>query len=199
MNTDERKKEIIDKWFKEYVEEERIQNAKIKIMMSNTSYMEWIIDFTKDKKGFSDEDLFYFKKDSNNKENIKNLNLFYKGIDKYAKENHIYPETNEYGSYYKVKYNNAGFQIGIVEGQGITVYFCNKSSLKNNEDFIDFNDILSNKKQDNVDLINFTLKTLSSDIKKAYKIGVPLEAIEETFNNTIGHLKNKRKTKKLIK
>ena len=197
MNTDERKKEIIDKWFKEYVEEERMEEAKIKIIMSNPEYIKWISDFTKDREGFSDEDLYFFK--GSEKENIEKLGLFYKGIDTYAKANHIYPKLNEYGSYYKVKYNNAGFQIGIVEGQGITVYFCNKSSLKNNEDSIDFNDILSNKKQDNVDLINFTLKTLSSDIKKAYKIGVPLEAIEETFNNTIGHLKNKRKTKKLIK
>lgn len=197
MNTDERKKEIIEQLVKNYIDEERMEEAKIKIIMSNPEYIKWISDFTKDKEGFSDEDLYFFK--GSEKENIEKLGLFYKGIDTYAKENHIYPELNEYGSYYKVKYNNVGYQVGSFEGQGTTVYYLTKSTLKNNEDFIDFNDILSNKKQDNVDLINFTLKTLSSDIKKAYKIGVPLEAIEETFNNTIGHLKNKRKTKKLIK
>ena len=61
MNTDERKKEIIEQLVKNYIDEERMEEAKIKIIMSNPEYIKWISDFTKDKEGFSDEDLYFFK------------------------------------------------------------------------------------------------------------------------------------------
>ncbi len=175
-------KKIIDM----YVDEERMENAQITIMMSNLEYIKWIIDFTKDKEGFLSEDYNYYK--GNDKENVEKLNLFYKGVDRYAKSNHIYPEFNDFSSFYKVSYNNCGFQVGMAEGQGTSEYYLTKISLANNKGFIDFSDIVSNKKQDNVDFIEFALKNLANEVTKAYKVGVPKEAILNTVNSAIEEL-----------
>ena len=197
MNKDERKKEIIEQLIKNYIDEERMENAKIKIIMSNPEYMKWIAEFTKDKEGFSDEDLYHYK--DSEKENIEKLGLFYKGVDIYAKTNHIYPKLNEFGSFYKVKYNKSGYQIGCFEGQGRSVYYLTKLSLDKNKGFIEFNDILNNKRQDNVDSINKSLYIISNSIIEAHKNGVPIEAINETVRNTIDFVSSKDNSKKLLK
>ncbi len=175
-----------------------MEETATKIIMSNPEYIEWIEEFTKDKQGFSDEDIHLYK--DAEKANIEKLRLFYRGLDTYAKANHIYPELNEFGCFYKVKYNNSGYQVGYFEGQGTTVYYLTILSLRRNKEFIDFNDVLSNKKQENVDAINKSLSTISNDIITAYNNGVPIEAIANTFNSTIERLtsKNDDETRKLI-
>ena len=128
------------------------------------------------------------------------LHLFYDGIDKYAGENHIYPTPCDFGNFYRVKLNDFGFEIGILVGQG-TAFFFNKASLEDDKEFIDFNDIMIGKKQNNVDQINVTLDSLSSMVIDAYENGVPIEAIVSTLDNTIKGIASKKedKTKTLVK
>ena len=184
--------------FNESVSRNKDENLIIKDMMSNTAYIAWLIYFTQDKSSFSDEDLFYLKKDDPSKDYLKHFDLFYKGIEKYAKDNYIYSEFAEYGSFYRIKYDDVGFEIGILREQGIE-YFCKRISL-NTGKFIDFRDILNRKKQDNVLYIREKLFVFEDMIKAFYMSGVPVEVLVETFNNVISDIKTMDiKSKKRIK
>ena len=151
--------EKMKNWIERYIAEQKEKDEKIKNIMSNIAYIEWLKQFTQDKEGFSDDDWLYFpeKINESDRENVKNLCLLYEGIDKYSQQKHIYPIPCEFGNFYRVKLNGFGFEIGILVGQG-TVFFFNKASLEDDKEFIDFNDIMTRKKQDNVDQINSTFK-----------------------------------------
>ena len=41
--------------------------------------------------------------------NVEKLNLFYEGINIYAKQNHIYPTPCNFGNFYRVNLNDFGF------------------------------------------------------------------------------------------
>lgn len=186
----------ISKWVAEYIEKENVKSENIKVIMSNTNYLEWLCKFTQDKEGFSNDDWLYFPeliKDSD-KENVEKLCLFYEGIDKYARQNHIYPTQCEFGNFYKIRLNEIGFEIGILIGQG-TVFFCNKVSVEKEEEFIDFNDIMTGKKQEQLDQINANLVSLSNMIVTAYESGVPIEAITYTLENTIKEITSQKGNK----
>ena len=188
--------ERMKKWAEKYIAEQRENDLKIKNMMSNTTYIEWLKQFTQDKEGFSDDDWLYFpeKISESDKKNVEILHLFYNGIGRYAEKNHIYPTPCDFGNFYRVKLNGFGFEIGILVGQG-TVFFFNKVSLEDDKEFIDFNDIMTEKKQDNVDQINTTLESLSNMVVTAYESGVPIEAIINTLDNTIKGITSKKEDK----
>ena len=192
----------MSKWVEEYISKEKLKSEEIKGMMSNTAYIEWLNLFTQDKGGFSDDDWLYFpeKISEFDRKNVEKLCLFYEGIDNYAQQNYIYPVSCEFGNFYRVKLNGFGFKIGILVGQG-TVFFFNKDSLEKDKDFIDFNDIMTGKKQDNVDQINATLDSLSNMVITAYESGVPIETIVNTLDNTIKEImsKGEDKTKTLVR
>ena len=192
----------MDKWVEKYITKQKEKEKKIKDMMSNTSYIEWLNEFTQDKDGFSDDDWLYFpeKISDSDRENVLKLCLFYEGIDNYSQQNHIYPVPCEFGNFYRVKLNDFGFEIGILVGQG-TIFFFNKASIEDDKVFIDFNDIMIGRKQDNVDQINATLDSLSSMVLTAYESGVPIEAIVSRLDNTIGDITSKKgdKPKTLVR
>jgi len=195
-------KEVMKKLAEDYINKQKEESKKIKEMISNTSYIDWLNQFTKDKKSFCDDQWLYFpeKISSTDRENVEKLNLFYEGINIYAKQNHIYPTLCNFGNFYRVNLNDFGFEIGTLIGQE-TIFFFNKVSLKNNKNFIDFNDIMSEKKQDNVDQINAILDSLSNIVIKAYENGVPIESIIDRLDNTIKGISSKEenKTKTLIR
>ena len=188
--------EIMSKFIKEYIEKENVERKKTKALMSNTNYLEWLNQFTQDKEGFSDNDWLYFperiKKSDN--ENVDKLCLFYEGIRQYAESNHIYPLKCNFGNFYKIRLNKIGFEIGILNGQG-TKFFCNKVAVENEQEFIDFNDIMTGKKQENVDKINASLESLSNMILTAYESGVPIESIIYTIEKTINEITYKKEGK----
>ncbi len=195
MQTPEGKAKM-NEWIKDYVVKEKVKNEKIKSMMSNTTYIEWLKQFTRNKDGFSDDEWLYFpeKISETDRKNVEKLCLLYKGIANYSQQNYIYPIPCEFGNFYRVKLGNFGFEIGILVGQG-TVFFFNKVLLEDDKDFIDFNDILLGKKQDNVDQINATLDSLANMIITAYESKVPIEAIVSTLENTIKNLISKKENK----
>ncbi len=202
-----KKRENIDetmmkKFIESCVEKEKYRTEKIKDMMTNPDYFEWLNEFTQDKKGFSDDTWLYFPneiKDSD-KENVEELHLFYDGIDKYASANYIYPVDCEYGNFYKIRLDEIGFEIGVLSGQGV-VFFCKKVPVENEQEFIDFNDIMTGKKQEEVDRIDASLDFLSEMVLATYESGVPIEAIANKLDSVVKELavKDEDKAKTLIK
>lgn len=179
--------------YKEFIIKEKERSEKTNKLMSNTEYINWLYKFTQDKERFSDDDWLYYPEriSKYDRDNVKDLGLFYEGVSNYAQQNHIYPTPCDFGDFYKIKFNDFGFEIGIMIGQG-TVFFFNKSILENEKEFIDFNDIMTGKKQDNVDYINATLDSLSNMVVNAYESGVPIVAIINTLDNTIRNLSSEK-------
>lgn len=200
LNTEDKNNKL-NNWLQEYIEKQNIKNNEIKKMMSSSDYINWLTNFTIDKDAFSDNDWLYnsstIKKED--LDNIEKLYLFYEGIDKYARNNYIYPIPCEYGNFYKIKWNEIGFEIGVLMGQG-TLFFCRKLLVKENHEFIDYNDIILNKKQKQVEYIESCLNSISDMILTAYKNGVPTNAIKTTLDDTIQEISSKEEenNKKLL-
>lgn len=182
-----------------YIAKENIKNEKIKDIISNTNYIDWIYKFTQDKDKFFSDDWLYFpeKISEIDRDNVEKLCLLYKAIDNYSQQNYIYPISCNFGNYYRVKFNDFVFEIEILVGQGI-IFFFNKGSLEVDKDFIDFNNVMIGKKQENVDQINVTLDSLSSMVTTASENGVPIEAIVNTLDNTIKKITSKKEEKSKI-
>lgn len=156
---------IIEKILDEYVESEKITDEKIKKLISSTDYIKWLDNFTKKHPNFDiNNGLSNLGKiDEQDKKNVDDLYLMYSAVDRYARKNYIYPIPCNFGGYYKVKLDDNGFEIGKLIGQG-TLYFCNRVQIEKGEEFIDFNDIINDKKYDGVDKIKNNLDELSKEI-----------------------------------
>ena len=163
-------------------------------IFSNISYINWLIKFTQEYSSFSDYNIIYCKDilSEDDQENVKNLKYFYEDINKYAKKNYLYSINDKNGNFYKVIYNNIGFEIGIMYGKEI-IYSCRRIPIENKDEFIDLNDIINDKKQDNIDYINNTLNKLSEEITTIYQEGIPIEAIKSTIDNIINEIISKKK------
>ena len=131
-------------WQDEYNKELEKRKERMNIIMSNTDYINWLIDFMKDKKIFHDEDWDYSlqKLDKYNQERVNELGLFFEGIFHYARSNNIDSFFRPLGECFYIKMNDNYFEIGYITGQG-TMFYCKKVSP--DEDFIDFIDIINNK------------------------------------------------------
>lgn len=186
----------LDKWIDEYIAREKIRSEKIKTLMSNSSYFKWLNQFTQDKEGFYDTDWLYDSESLTDidKENVEKLSLFYDGIAQYAKPNYLYPTPCEFGDFYKIRLNEIGFEIGLLVGQG-AVSFCKRVVVEKEEEFIDLNDIINGKKQEQVDKIMNSLSILSNMIIAAYEDGVPCEAITDMFHRTMQQITIKKEGK----
>ncbi len=182
-------KAAMDKCVQKMVEKDKKEKEIIKQLFSNKEYIQWLIDFTEDKKGFLDSDWDYSseKLSDNDQRNVNNLSLFFEGICTYAKKNYIYSSSRALGEYYRIKINDIGFEIGYIAGQG-TSFYCKRVDINNEYNYIDYNDIILDKEQNNVKTINSSLNSLSNMIIDTYNSGVPVEAIEETVNVTMREL-----------
>lgn len=203
MNINKETKTIkkTDKWFDEYFNQMKLQASKMKKIMSSTDYIEWLDRFTQNIGGFSDDNWLYCpeKIDDEDRKKVENLGLFYEGIREYAKRQFINPTPCKHGDYFKIRLNDVGFEISMLGDQRNIVYFCKRVSITDEEEFIDFNDILINKNQDQTDQIKESLISLSNMIKDVYKSGVPIDSITDTFENTIEEINSNNKDKRLIK
>ena len=116
----------------------------------------------------------------------------------YSNENYIYPLECKFGNFYKIRFNNIGFEIGVLVGQG-TVFFCNRVEIDNEKDFIDYNDIINNKMSENTLLIKNKLNELSDLVVSLYDSGVPLEAIIIALDDTLTKIENQNNLNKVKK
>ena len=190
----ELKKTDTQEFMEKRVEKENKRKEKIINIVSSIDYIKWLIDFTKDKEGFTDNDWDYapIKLSKNDQEKVDDLQLLFEGIYNYAKKNYIYSTPCSLGEYYNIKIGDIGFEIGYITGQG-TMFYCKRVDIQDN--FIDFMDILSNKKQDNVDYIEKELNMLSDMINNIYNNGIPIDAITETYNIAIRDIIKKERLK----
>jgi len=180
----EKMREFIEK------EKQRLEARKNKMheIVSNDSYIKWLEEFTRRYPKFSTYDLDLAKLNKVDIENIDYLCLLYEGINDYAKNNYIYLVKDiDYREYYRIKYNGIGYIIGILSNYG-NIIFCEKTIIT--DDFIDFNDIILNKKQKNTEYYNKRLLELSNIISYYYEQGIPLRAIEKTIENTLWDIKD---------
>jgi hypothetical protein len=177
---------------------EKQRQEKMGVMMSNTDYINWLINFTKVNGDFSDEDWLYSKEKLNeiDQENVDNLSLFFEGIFAYAKNNYIYSYRRPLGECYRIKIDDIGFEIGYISGQG-TKFYCQRIPVE--EDFLDFMDIVNKKIPDNVFYIRNNLDNLSYQLIYMYKNGVPPEAIINTFNKTMHYIEKNKQEKNKVK
>ena len=129
---------MLDENYKEMIDRE---------IFSDTSFMDWLDEFSSKHPTFLDIDWLYTRDKEITKEdyaNIKKLQFLYLGIDDYAYENNIRTTKDAMGEYYKLKYNASGFEIGASSDQEMS-FFCSRSNQVD-ETFIDFFDILERKR-----------------------------------------------------
>ena len=187
-------KEKVDKFMMDYIERLKVDETKRKEMFSNINYIKWLENFTIKYPDFSDDDWLYFSEKISQEDNekVKKLHLFYEGIELYAKKNYIYPIECDFGGYYNIKLDNIGYEIGMLVGQG-TLFFWKRTSLNKDLEYIDFNDILIDKKKDGVDVITRQLNNLSNKVLELHKKGIPLTALIETLDTTLTGIKEEEK------
>lgn len=148
--------------------------------MIDTNYIIWLEEFTKKHPNFSNDTWLYCpekisKEDYNM---VVKLPYFFGLIQKYAEKNFIKAGSEDSGFYemfYQIKFNNVGYKIGLICGQGAFNYCCRYDNAY--EKFIDFNDIINSKKQDNVDVINEKLEQLSKLVNELIELEVPESTI----------------------
>lgn len=184
----------------DYIEILKIIELESKEMFSNTNYLKWLENFTSEHQSFTDSfsELWNGKISNEDSKNISNLSLLYNGIERYAKKNYIYPTKCDFGSYYNIKLNNISYEIGMLVGQG-SIFFCNRKPISKDLEYIDFTDIMVDKKKDGVDEITQQLKDLSDKILELHKKGIPLNALIETLNTTLIGIKEEKNPTKTLK
>ena len=199
LEKEEPKREISD-WMKEYIRQETIRSQIQKELMSNTEYIKWLDAFTQDKDGFSDDDWLYFpeKIEESDKKNVEKLNIFYEGIDDYAKKNYIRKSTSDFSGFYNIKLDDLSFEIGMIRGQGV-FFYCKRIDINDEKEFIDFNDIMFNRKLERADEIAKDLEALSNMIISIYEKGAPVDAIMNTLDSALKEVKSKNDEKILKK
>ena len=167
----------------DFVQRELKKQEDIKKILKDDYYIGWVEYFMAGRDilyCYEFEESEYLKKDI---ENIDLIPAFFQAIENYAKENYIYPTNAKYGYYYSIRYKSNGFDVGVTTGQGIDYYIA--QPLSNDiYNFIDFEDILNNKKTDNC-------LNIKQEIINSYEDNVPIEAIEEVADDTIKKLKKK--------
>lgn len=172
-------------------EEFEKEKSKKDEIMSNTDYICWLETFTKIYPYFAEDDWAYSSNEisKEDKKNVEALEHMYFGVKSYAIKNSISFNRADCLEYYLIKYNNIGYEIGEMEFQGGNFYCQRVEIQKGTEDeFIDFVDIIKNKKQGNVEQINKQLNELSKFIENLVNEDVPVEAIQETVDKVLKKL-----------
>lgn len=184
----------INKFMQEYMADAKEQHDKAIKIVSTVEYITWLGNFTKKYEGFSDNKWLYCPEELSEQDNnfVQELHLFYDGIETYSSHNYIYPIKCDFGGFYKIKYDGIGFEIGRLIGQG-TLFYCTRVEIVNEQEFIDFNDIMNNKEQDNVKDINKKLEELSKFVISVYEYGVPYDAICDVLGDILIKIKEGEK------
>jgi len=174
----------------------KTKEIEMKDLIRNTDYINWLINFTNKQPNFSNATWLYNKGTISDEDlkKIDKLELFYEGIEWYTKKNYLYPVVVGNMTFYYIKYHDLGFKIGILEGQG-TECFCSRIEIDKKLNFIDFNDVLTNKKQSNVSKISKELEKIINRIEKAYQSGVPIEAIKNVVETVFDETYEKQEIK----
>lgn len=165
------------------------KEQKIKEITSDTKYILWLIDFTKNNLEFTDDDYTYFpeKISENDNKHVDELGLFFEVIDRFAEKNYLSKIKCDFGGYYPVRLGKDGFHIGCLVGQGV-LYFCRRVEVENEEEFIEYNDIINNRILPHTEELKNSLDELKIKVTKLYRSGMPLEIIKKSVNELMVEL-----------
>lgn len=156
-------------------------------LVSSNEYMLWLEQFMSSRTGFLDDDWLY-KSEEISKEDyarVEQLSCFISGIRSYAARNFIRLESDDdYDSHVFIKFNEIGYEIGTFSGQG-TVAYCHRVDISTDKNFIDFNDIMTNKVPENVAIITEKLDAMANIAKEILKLGAPANAITSKIKSVL--------------
>ncbi len=167
------------KFIQEFINRMLEDEERSKAAVSNTDYVLWLEKFTESYPGFVDDQWQYSpnelsKEDS---EKVDMLQYFLSGIRYYAYDNYIPMEGEDlYDYHFFFKFNGIGYEIGSVSGQG-TYTYCHREEISPDKHFIEFEDIMTNKVQDNVAAIKENLEVLNSVVRGLLALGAPEDRI----------------------
>lgn len=196
MDTEQGKQKRIEAAQK-LIAKQNMLDEKAKRLVSNSEYMNWLNKITIEKPSVSPEGFLSCPEKISDKDKalVEQLPLLYQGIEDYAERNYIYPTPYGFGGFYKIRFNGVGYEVGMITGQG-TVFFCTRVEIQNENEFIDFNDIMNNKEQDNVKEIKEKIDNLSQMITSLCEAGVPYEAIKQTLEAKLYEIQSEIDNKK---
>ncbi len=192
--SDEEKKELIDKAATTFLEVEKERRERKKTIIANPTYINWLISFTNDIGTFNDNDWLYCpeKISEEDKKNVDDLGIFYEAIEEYADCNYIYPTLCQFGNYYKIRLNEIGLEIGILNGQG-TMFFANRVNIDKEDDYIDFNNIMNNIPNNKNKHYDQILDSLYNMVIESGRVGIPVPFITNKLKQAIETLKANEK------
>ena len=150
-------------------------SMKKKSIISDDKYISWLENFTSKHRNFSNDSWDYSNKISNfDKEKVHDLPILFNVIADYANGNYIEAisddEVTFTNEFYCIKFNNCGYKIGVMAGQGC-FFYCERIDIYYNN-FIDFNDIISGKEQPNTAVIREKLNNMSKLVSELASLPV---------------------------
>lgn len=136
----------LEEWASKYVAKYNKKIANISELFSDIKYIVWLEKFTLEHSRFASDDWLYKEDQISGKdnENVNKLCLLFEGLEMYAQKHEIYPEICDFGCFYRMKHNNIGYIVKILIGQG-TVFICERTSIDENKEYIEFNDVIKEK------------------------------------------------------
>lgn len=152
---------------------------RIKKIKENEEYIIWLDNYANTHPLFTNDQHLYSRNvmEDEEKENTESLEELYKIIQKYAEDNYLAAEKDEFGFYYQITYNSNFYKIGFMDIDEL-IYYCSKFYPNNTENIIDFMNILQNKKTVNTDIIGLKMQKLKIIIDELSLI-MPEEAIDK--------------------
>lgn len=162
---------------------ESLENQKR--LIQSTEYVDWLYEFTKRHRQFSDIDWLYDRVSISEDDysQVKLLTDFFTGLDLYHRNNLLESNSQGYAAWYNIKYKDVYFAIGIRVGQGASNFVTRYKNFKemDGEPFIEFEYILENKESPNLSEKKATLQTLQDTANLLCSLGVPKSTVDEVI------------------
>jgi hypothetical protein len=162
---------------------ESLENQKR--LIASTEYFDWLYEFTKKHRQFSDIDWLYDRV-SISEDDYSQLELltdFFTAVDRYHRDNLLETNAQGYAAWYNIKYKDVYFAIGIRVGQGASNFVTRYKNFKEmaGEPFIEFEYILKNKEAPGLVQKKATLQSLQDTANLLRDLGVPKSAVDDVI------------------
>ena len=128
----------------QFLEEIKKRNAVKEELVSDDNYIRWLEKFTFKYKKFIDDTWLYKPEELSefDSKNVGKIGLFFEALSDYCRKYYINIDCNEghVVECINIKYNDVGYEIGLIVGQGACVYVERKAPK---DDAIEFNYVLN--------------------------------------------------------
>ena len=152
---------------------EECEGKKEQEIKNGYEYIEWLEKYTKENPSFTNGSITNVK----DKENVDNLETFYYTINNFAKKNYIYPTETTCGNFYIIKYEENHYKVGYIDNEE-TIFYCQSINEVEDENIVDFTDVLNNKISPTAELIKLKMMKLSL-ILSELELVMPEEKLHE--------------------